>query len=307
MTVRRAAADVDGVLLLDKPAGISSNAALQCVRALYGRPKGGHAGTLDPLATGLLPICLGEATKFSAALLESEKSYETTLQLGYRSSTGDAEGQIEPVGPPDFSDSQLDAALKALTGRIEQLPPMHSAVKVQGRPLYRHAREGRIVERRARTVDVRRLDLLERQPDVLRLFVTCSKGTYVRVLAEDLGARLGCGAYVADLRRTAIGRFTIDRSVSLPALEATDPARRMGLLMPVDSLLYGLPRLELSAQAGLRLLRGLPAAGLVQTAAGPVRLYAPDGRFLGVGEADGTGKVVAKRLMAERTETTLSL
>lgn len=304
--MRPASANVDGVLLLDKPAGISSNAALQRVRTLYGRPKAGHTGTLDPLATGLLPICLGEATKFAASLLNEDKSYEASLRLGFRSSTGDAEGALVRVAPPEFGEAQLDAAMHALTGSIEQTPPMYSAVKVRGQPLYRHARAGRQVERQARSVQIRRLEVLERKGDELRIAVTCSKGTYVRTLAEELGARLGCGAYLSALRRTAIGRFAIDQAVSLPELEGLGAAQRTARLLPVDALLYALPRLELSAEAGSRLQKGLQAGGLDQFSEGPVRLYAPSGRFLGVGEADGRGGVTPKRLIADSPKTGLS-
>jgi tRNA pseudouridine55 synthase len=306
MTPRRAPPGIDGVLLLDKPTGITSNAALQRVRALYGRPKAGHTGTLDPLATGLLPICLGEATKFTSALLEADKGYEATLRLGYRSSTGDAEGQIESVAKPDFTDLQLDEAVKALTGRLDQTPPMHSAIKVRGQPLYRHARQGVNVERQPRSVEIRQLTVIDRSTDTLKLAVTCSKGTYIRVLGEDLGAILGCGAYLTALRRTAIGRFQIADSASLPALEAMDQAERTALLLPVDALLYILPKLELSAEAAARMLRGVAAAGLVEAAPGRVRLYAPEGRFLGVGEIDAHGKVAPRRLVAERLESSLT-
>jgi tRNA pseudouridine55 synthase len=306
MSLRRAAASVDGVLLLDKPAGISSNAALQRVRTLYGRPKAGHTGTLDPLATGLLPICLGEATKFAASLLNEDKSYEARLRLGYRSSTGDAEGTLVRVAAPEFGEAQLDTALKALTGRIEQTPPMFSAVKVRGQPLYRHAREGRQVERQARSVHIRSLELLEHGGDELRLAVNCSKGTYIRVLAEELGARLGCGAYLSALRRTVIGRFPVEQAVSLSELDGMSVIQRGALLLPVDALLYALPRLELSAEAGSRLQRGLPAGGLDLFSEGPVRLYAPGGRFLGIGEADGRGGVTPKRLVADYPKTGLT-
>ena len=303
---RRAPAGVNGVLLLDKPTGITSNAALQRVRALYRRPKAGHTGTLDPLATGLLPICLGEATKFSAALLEADKSYEASLRLGYRSSTGDAEGRIEPVATPRFTDAQLCAGLEALTGRLEQTPPMHSAVKVHGQPLYRQARQGISVERRPRSVEVRQLSLVERGPEMLKLHVICSKGTYVRVLAEDLGASLGCGAYLTALRRTAIGRLQISDSVSLSTLETMDPAERAALLLPVDALLYTLPRLELSEEAGTRMFHGMAAAAPAGAAPGPVRLYALNGRFLGMGEIDAGGKLLPRRLIVQRPEATLT-
>lgn len=306
MGPRKAPAGVEGVLLLDKPTGITSNAALQRVRFLYGRPKAGHTGTLDPLATGLLPICLGEATKFSSALLDADKSYEATLRLGCRSSTGDAAGRIEAVAPPAFTAVKLNAALKALTGRLEQTPPMHSAVKVRGQPLYRQARRGISVERQPRWVEVRDLALVEQEAQTLKLAVTCSKGTYIRVLAEDLGAKLGCGAYLAGLRRVAIGRFRIADSVPLSTLEAMEPAERIRLLLPVDALLYTLARLELNAEVELRIRRGMAAAVPADTAPGAVRLYAAGGRFLGVGEIDASGKLLPKRLLAQRLETTLT-
>jgi len=306
MGPRKAPAGVDGVLLLDKPTGITSNTALQRVRPLYGRPKAGHTGTLDPLATGLLPICLGEATKFSSALLDADKSYEATLRLGYRSSTGDAEGRIEAVAPPVFTAVELDAALRALTGRLEQTPPMYSAVKIRGQPLYRQARRGISVERQPRWVEVRDLTLVEQEAQTLKLAVTCSKGTYIRVLAEDLGAKLGCGAYLAALRRVAIGRFRIADSIPLFTLEAMELAERNKLLLPVDALLYMLPRLELNAEAALRMRRGMAADVPAGITPGPARLYAADGRFLGVGQIDASGKLLPRRLLAQRPETTLT-
>jgi tRNA pseudouridine55 synthase len=306
MSARRLTAGVHGVVLLDKPTGMSSNAALQRVRALYGRPKAGHTGTLDPLATGLLPVCLGEATKFSAALLEADKSYEATLRLGYRSSTGDAEGRIESIATPAFTNVQLDEALRALTGRQHQTPPMHSAVKVRGQPLYRLAHRGASIERRPRLVEIRQLALVERGTDSLKLEVTCSKGTYIRVLAEDLGAILGCGAYLTGLRRTAIGRFRIADGIALSALEAMDQAERRAVLLPVDALLHALPRLDLSAEAGMRMRQGVPAAGPADAVPGRVRLYVNSGSFLGVGEIDASGKLIPRRLVAESQETALT-
>ncbi len=186
-----------GVLLLDKPAGISSNAALQRVRRAYGWPKAGHTGTLDPLATGLLPICMGEATKFSHSLLDADKSYEACIRLGFLSSTGDAEGVIEPIATPDFTAMRLHAVLKSFVGAIEQVPPMHSALKKDGKALYTYARAGEIVERKPRNIVIKDLHLINKTEDSLTISVDCSKGTYIRVLAEDIGKALGCGALSA--------------------------------------------------------------------------------------------------------------
>jgi tRNA pseudouridine55 synthase len=291
------AAAIDGVVLLDKPKDLTSNAALQRVRRLYGRPKAGHTGTLDPLATGLLPICLGQATKFSEALLGADKHYETTVRLGFYSSTGDAEGKLEPVADPRFDDALLERALRELTGRIEQVPPMHSALKVDGQPLYRSARKGETVERRVWTVEIRELRLVSRVADRLQLAVTCSKGTYIRVLAEDLGRKLGCGGYVLELRRTHIGSFSIESAVTLPRLEALEPGQRNVLVLPVDALLDPLPRVDLDAEAAQRLSRG-QSTKVSGSTPGRVRLYGRDGYFLGVGEADAEGIVVPRRLLA---------
>ena len=299
MATRRARADLHGVLLLDKPAGLSSNAALQHARVLYGRPKAGHTGTLDPLASGLLPICFGEATKFGSALLEADKCYETTIRFGFESSTGDAEGELIEVAPPRFSDAQLDQALSQLTGAISQVPPMYSALKVDGAPLYRLAREGRAVERRARTVNVHRIAILDRTSDSVRLTVSCSKGTYVRVLGEDLGRLLGCGGYLTELRRTGIGSFRIEQAIPLGRLDQPDmnAERREALLMPVDALVSNLPRIDLSDEAGRCVANGRAVQGATGQS-GIARLYAFGGRFLGLGEATKEGVVVPKRMVS---------
>lgn len=302
MGARRARTDLHGVLLLDKPSGLTSNTALQRVRHLYGRPKAGHTGTLDPLASGLLPICFGEATKFGSVLLDGDKGYEATVRLGFESSTGDAEGIITAVAPPNFSDAQLEQALQRLTGAVSQIPPMYSALKVEGTPLYRLARQGRDIERAPRVVRVHELRLLERSADLLRLAVTCSKGTYVRALAEDLGRLLGCGGYLTALRRTAIGSFALHHAIALDRLEALTSSEREAALLPVDTLLLDLPRIDLSPDSTSRVISGRSAVATVEHH-GPARLYDSSGRFLGLGEAMGEGTVVPKRMLSAAPQT----
>ena len=284
---------IDGVLLLDKPTGMSSNAALQTAKRLFNAAKAGHTGTLDPMATGLLPLTFGEATKFSQMLLDADKVYEATLQFGSETDTGDAEGQVIATAPVSFGVEALEAALGPLRGEIEQIPPMHSALKRDGKPLYEYARAGIHVERAPRRVTIHALELLGFDGHQARLRVHCSKGTYIRTLAIDLGRALGCGAHLTALRRTAIGRFTIDAGVTLQTIE-TAP-ERLSLLEPVDALIADYPRLDLDEAAAAALLQGreLPGTG----AAGPLRVYGA-GRFIGLGERREDGRLVAKRLIA---------
>lgn len=299
-----------GVLLLDKPTGVSSNAALQRVRHRLGRPKAGHTGTLDPLATGLLPLCIGEATKFSHALLNAQKTYEASIRFGFRSSTGDAEGELERIATPDFDHEKLLGAIASLTGEIDQTPPMFSALKVDGRPLYALARKGLEVERQPRRVHIARMELLEFSAETARLAITCSKGTYIRVLAEDLGMRLGCGGYLLELRRTAVGPFDVTDALPLSDLDSEPAGVIAGKLLPVDTLLYDLPRLELMQAASERLANGLTVdPGECEGGVGGlVRLYDPDGTFLGIGEMQAPRKLVPRRLMATKAvETTITL
>ena len=292
------ARQTSGVLLLDKPIGMSSNAAVQKARRLFDRVKAGHTGTLDPLASGLLPICLGEATKFSHALLDADKAYLATARLGWRSSTGDSEGELYRVGAPDFDQVTLDRAVEALTGEIEQVPPMYSAVKVNGQPLYALARKGLNVERKPRTVHINRLEVKAVCADSVSISVSCSKGTYVRVLAEELGQRLGCGAYLTALRRVLIGTITIDDAVGLDDLESLDPPARSALLKPVDFMLSSLPPVSLSLDDGVRLCHGLAIRGTGAGAGLLVRVYREDGRFLGTAEVDDEGVLKPKRLVS---------
>lgn len=263
-----------GVLLLDKPLGLSSNDALQKVKRLLRAEKAGHTGTLDPLATGLLPLCFGAATKFSQVSLEADKTYRATLNLGQVTTTGDAEGAIVRERPVAFDAAMLDAARMSLLGAIEQVPPMHSALKHEGRALYEYARQGVEIERAARRVTIHRLDILSQHDDQLEIEVCCSKGTYVRTLAQDLGERLGCGAHLVALRRTGSGRLTLDAAVTLEQLQAWSEAEREAALQPPDALLAEYPAVELDAREAGRFLTGLRRR--VQQADAPlVRVYGP--------------------------------
>jgi tRNA pseudouridine55 synthase len=290
---------IHGVLLLDKPAGLTSNAALQRVRRLFGRIKAGHTGTLDPLATGLLPICLGEATKFSHSLLDADKTYEAVIQLGYVSSTGDAEGAIQESGMPDFEDEKLREVVRAFTGPILQVPPMHSALKKDGRPLYAYARAGIEVDRSVRNVFIKNLEIVDLKSNILSIKVTCSKGTYIRVLAQDMGEALGCGGYLSALRRTRIADLDIASAIRLEDLEKFGPVVAGTRLLSVDRLVSAYPALCLDSAETKRVSTGLevrPAVEVVQQSL--VRLYGPTGTFLGVGESRSNGIVVPKRMLA---------
>jgi len=295
MQVKKAWKQVDGVLLLDKPIGLTSNDALQKARRLFSAAKGGHTGTLDPLATGLLPLCFGEATKFSADLLDADKTYEAELKLGVTTDSGDAEGQIIATVAVDVEKDAIFKVLPQFVGDIAQVPPMHSALKRNGRPLYELARKGIEVEREARAVTIHAIELLAFSGDRVTLRVSCSKGTYIRVLAADIGAALGCGAHLVGLRRTRVGDLDLARSVTLAELESMDEAGRAGRLQPVDALLHSLPLLNLDGAAAERFRHGNPvdlAAGL----AGKIRVYVDD-RLIGVGEPGSDGRLWPKRLV----------
>ncbi|PLT20490.1 MULTISPECIES: tRNA pseudouridine(55) synthase TruB [Ralstonia] len=252
--------DVHGVLLLDKPIGWSSNDALVRAKRLLWAKKAGHTGTLDPLATGLLPLCFGEATKFSQDLLEADKTYEAIVRLGIRTSTADAEGEVLSERPVSVTPEQLQAAVAGFVGEIDQVPPMHSALKKDGKPLYEYARAGQTVDRAARRVTIHAIDVLatdlEAAEPTVTLRVSCSKGTYIRTLGEDIGEALGCGAHLVALRRTRVGELTLDGAVRLEALDAATEDARIALLAPVDALLQTLPRLELDAEQSRRFLHG---------------------------------------------------
>jgi tRNA pseudouridine55 synthase len=262
--VRRPRRRVDGVLLLDKPIGLSSNAALQRAKRCFDAEKAGHTGTLDPMATGLLPLCFGEATKFAQFLLDATKRYTATVRFGSTTTTGDAEGEVLAMHTMSLQRADIEAALPALTGAITQVPPAHSALKFEGRNYYEYARAGVEIPRAARPVEIHRLVLVDwHAPDAV-LDVTCSKGTYIRVLAEDLGRALGGGAHLAALRRTATGGFAVAEAVTLDALEAMDAAARAALLLPAGVLVRDLPALGLDPVAAGRFRQGaaVAAAGL---------------------------------------------
>ncbi|HRH80623.1 MAG TPA: tRNA pseudouridine(55) synthase TruB [Thiobacillaceae bacterium] len=291
---------VDGVLLLDKPAGITSNLALQKVRRLYRAEKGGHTGTLDPFATGLLPICLGEATKFSQYLLDADKVYLAEVRLGIRTATADPEGDILETRPVHVDESQVREVVPRFTGELSQLPPMYSALKHAGKPLYKYAREGVEIPREPRRVMVHAIDMLGIHDGVLRLRVHSGKGLYVRTLAEEIGAALGCGAHLQALRREAVGGLNIADAVGLDRLAAMEEAERDARLRPADSLLNKLPVLPLDIDAAWQLCHGQPIWRAGLKVGETLRAYAPDGRFLGVVQVDDEGRAAPRRLVAER-------
>ena len=290
---------IDGILLLDKPLGLSSNQALQQAKRLFQAAKAGHTGSLDPLATGLLPICLGEATKFSHFLLDADKSYRALIRLGSTTTTGDAEGEIIATVEVDVTPAALQAALQRLTGDIEQIPPMYSALKHQGKALYEYARAGQNIERPARRVSIYQIQLNSYAQGLVDITVSCSKGTYIRTLAEDVGHLLGCGAHLAGLRRLSTAHFSLDDAVTLEQLEAMVPASRDGALLPADAALIDLPKVELDADSAHYLLKGQAVwkAGVIDD--GPLRLYAGD-VFLGMGERSADGKIAPRRLLAAK-------
>ena len=285
---------VDGVLLLDKASGLTSNSALQGARRLFSAAKAGHTGTLDPLATGLLPLCFGEATKFSADLLNADKTYEADLLFGITTDTGDAKGAIVLQRPVAFTRSELEAALLGFLGPISQIPPMYSALKRDGKPLYELARQGIEVEREAREVTIHELQLLDFSGDRCRLRVSCSKGTYIRTLAEDVGNILACGAHLTALRRTVVGPLTIADAVTLEHLNTLSDEERVNYLLAPDALLQTLPVVHLGDEDTLKFSHGNPVGAIV--APGKCRVYSGN-RLLGVGEADASGKVNPRRLV----------
>jgi len=293
---------VDGVLLIDKPVGLSSNDALTKVKRIVNAKKAGHTGTLDPFATGLLPLCFGEATKFSQDLLEADKTYLATVHLGITTTTGDTEGEVIETRDVDVTAEQIEAALACFRGPILQVPPMYSALKRDGKALYEYAREGITLEREARPVTIHELDLVAYAAPFLTIRVKCSKGTYVRVLGEDIGARLGCGAHLSALRRVQVGSLTTTNMVTLEELQAhADP---LSLLAPVDALLSTFPRVDLTPELEKRFLNGQRLAlgkepVAVPDEQGRVRVYAGD-RLLGTAILQEYAILAPERLIAAR-------
>lgn len=292
---------IDGVLLLNKPVGITSNAALQKAKWLLNAKKAGHTGTLDPFADGLLPLCFGEATKFSAYLLEADKHYRAVLKLGVTTTTGDPEGEILAAREVHTSRADIEAVLSRFTGEIEQIPPMHSALKHQGRPLYEYARAGIEIERPPRQVTIRALELVECDPPRVVLDVQCSAGTYIRTLAQDIGAALGCGAHLTALTRIAAGGFNLEQAHTLADLDALDASQRPALLLPADCLVNHLPVVQLDVADATALRQGRSVAHPMARP-GLTRVYAAQA-FLGLAEAE-EGHLVPRRLVATQQAAT---
>jgi tRNA pseudouridine55 synthase len=299
---KREKREISGVLLLDKPVGVTSNGALQHAKRLFRAAKAGHTGILDPLASGLLPICFGEATKFSQFLTDADKAYDATARLGEVTNTGDAEGEVIERHPVQVTRGQVEAALPRFLGAIEQTPPMYSALKHQGRPLYDYARQGIDIPRPPRPVTIHALTLQRFEGDAISFSVDCSKGTYIRVLAEDIGRLLGCGAHLTALRRTRTGGFRLDQAITLDALEAMDGGTRDACLLPLDCLVADLQPIQLDADSSYYLRQGqqiwLPKLDVALI----YRVYDENQQFIGVCEVDEQGRLKPKRLLATGAE-----
>ncbi len=290
--------EIDGVFLLDKPLGFSSNQALKKIQWLFNAKKAGHTGTLDPMATGLLPICLGEATKFSHRLLDAHKSYIATIQLGITTSTGDQEGEVISEKEVVLNEAQLKDTLKKFIGDTTQIPPMYSALKFEGRPLYEYAREGIEIERKSRQIKIFDIKLINIEESIITIEVLCSKGTYIRTLAEDIGQTMGCGAHLKGLERTQTGNFQLSKALSIEALEAMPMASREKALMPIDVLLEELSSIKLN-MAELDAIKKGQSIDFNSKNDKEVRLYSPSGQFVGVGQPDLKGRLFPKRLIAK--------
>jgi tRNA pseudouridine55 synthase len=301
MSKRKSGCNIHGIVLLDKRSGISSNQALQEVRRLFDANKAGHTGSLDPLATGLLPLCFGEATKVSGFLLDEHKRYQVEIQLGVTTDTGDAEGVITGIKPvPELSDEDIKTCLRKFTGEINQIPPMYSALKHNGKKLYELARKGEIIDRKARRISIFELYMMGFSKDRLTLNVLCSKGTYIRSLAEDIGNYLGCGGTVRQLRRLEAGRFNIENAKTIGQLKEMDEQSLFACLIDVDKPLDFLPVVALSAEQAARVLHG-QSVRAEAVLPGPVRLYHAMA-FLGLGEILLDGKLAPKKMFNINSE-----
>ncbi|WP_027713116.1 tRNA pseudouridine(55) synthase TruB [Dickeya chrysanthemi] len=307
---RRRGRDIHGVLLLDKPQGASSNDVLQKVKRLFNANKAGHTGALDPLATGMLPVCLGEATKFSQYLLDADKRYRVIARLGQRTDTSDADGNVIQERPVAFTDDLLMQALDSFRGDTQQVPSMYSALKYQGRPLYEYARQGQVVPREARNITVYELQFIRWEADELELEIHCSKGTYIRTIIDDLGEKLGCGAHVVYLRRLQVATYPIERMVTLEQLQALreqaeTQEQPIGelldvLLLPMDTAVQAFPEVNLSPVVAGYLKLGQAVRAAAAPVDGMVRITEGDEhRFIGMGEIDDEGRVAPRRLIVE--------
>lgn len=311
MAKRRKGRPVNGVILLDKPYEMSSNSALQKVKRIFFAQKAGHTGALDPLATGMLPICLGEGTKFSQFLLDTDKTYQVTAKLGIRTTTSDADGEVVSEKPVDVSEQQLAIALESFRGTTQQIPSMYSALKYQGQPLYKYAREGIEVPRESRDITVFRLDLLRFEGDEVDLDIHVSKGTYIRTIVDDLGELLGCGAHVANLRRSAVGNYPTDKMVTMEQLETLleqaneqeiSPSELLDpLLLPMTTACDGIPAVFVDDMSASFLRHGNPVQAVNAPSDGLVQVFLGDdvdsGEFIGVGHIDDDGLVAPKRIV----------
>ncbi|MES2635738.1 MAG: tRNA pseudouridine(55) synthase TruB [Pseudomonadota bacterium] len=307
MQFKRTKRAINGVLLLDKPLGFSSNQALQKVKWLFSAAKAGHTGTLDPLATGLLPVCLGEATKFAQYVTNADKTYFATIKLGVTTSTGDAEGEVLTTAEVKVSQAKFEAGCKQFLGEISQMPPMYSALKHEGKALYEYARAGVNIERKARLITIQSITVNTLDGDIAEITVSCSKGTYIRTLAEDIGAALGCGAHLIGLRRIETAGYLLSQAFTIEQLEALTQQDRDALLLPVDSAIDTLPTVVLNADATYFVMQG-QAVWLVGntrqnlSVGDDLRLYDERNHFLGLGFLQEDGKIAPKRLL-QRSDT----
>ena len=298
MKPKRKRFDINGVVLVDKPLGYSSNQTLALVKKYFNPKKAGHTGTLDPLATGLLPVCLGEATKFSSFLLESDKSYEASIKLGFISSTGDSEGEIESIKIKNLpSLEEVQKVINSFLGYQEQLPPMFSALKFKGKPLYEYARKGENIDRKKRKINITSLKIKEYQDHIIKINVSCSKGTYIRVLANDIGTCLKTGGYLVGLRRLAIGKITIKEAININLIEDMNEQSRKDLIQPIDTLIREYKKIILEEKDVKAVKEGRTLL-LKNYGEGIYRLYANEDIFLGLGSLDLYGYLKVKRLRA---------
>jgi tRNA pseudouridine55 synthase len=312
MARRRKGRPVDGILLLDKPEGISSNDALQKVKRIYFAEKAGHTGALDPLATGMLPICLGEATKFSQFLLDSDKRYQVVAKLGVRTNTSDSDGEVIQERPVNVTQEQLEQCIERFRGETDQVPSMFSALKYQGRPLYEYAREGIEIPRESRKITVYEVNLIRFGQDEVEMEIHCSKGTYIRTIVDDLGEMLGCGAHVIKLRRTAVAQYPAERMITLDELESLLQSAQMKeeppknildpLLLPIDTAVQSLPEVNLIPELAEMVQKGQAVQVLSAPDNVQLRLTAGDERtFIGIGEVNNDGNIAPKRLVVFRS------